>query len=81
MISFSSSGAPAEWLRTEGGWTALKNLFDEHVAEVCGLTVLNRRHFGRVLRSTPACRIEAHLREVQGAVDQHFGPGQGLSSC
>lgn len=72
MISFSSSGAPAEWLRTEGGWTALQNLFDQHVADVCGLTVLDHRHFGRVLNATPASRIEAHLREVKRTVEQHF---------
>jgi NAD(P)H dehydrogenase (quinone) len=72
MISFSSSGAPAEWLRTEGGWAALQNLFDQHVADVCGLTLLDHRHFGRVLNSTPASRIEAHLREVKRTVERHF---------
>jgi NAD(P)H dehydrogenase (quinone) len=72
MISFSSSGAPAEWLRTEGGWTALRNLFDDHVAEVCGMTVIDHRHYGRVLSSTPACRIEAHLRDVEQTVARCF---------
>jgi NAD(P)H dehydrogenase (quinone) len=72
MISFSSSGAPAEWLRTEGGWNALKTLFDEHVAEVCGLTVLDHRHYGRVLNATPASRIKAHLDDVKKTVERHF---------
>jgi NAD(P)H dehydrogenase (quinone) len=72
MISFSSSGAPAEWLRTEGGWSALRNLFDDHVAEVCGVTVLDHRHYGRVLNATPACRIEAHLRDVEQTVARCF---------
>lgn len=72
MLSFSSSGAPAEWLRREGGWDALRNLFDEHVAGVCGLTVLDHRHFGRVLNSTPASRIEAHLKDVRETVTRHF---------
>jgi NAD(P)H dehydrogenase (quinone) len=73
LISFSSSGAPAEWLRTEGGWGALRNLFDDHVAEVCGMTVLDHRHYGRVLNSTPASRIEAHLKDVKATVERCFG--------
>jgi NAD(P)H dehydrogenase (quinone) len=72
LISFSSSGAPAEWLHTEGGWDALCNLFDRHVAGVCGLTVLDHRHFGRVLNSTPSVRIEAHLKTVRETVARHF---------
>lgn len=72
LISFSSSGAPGEWLRTEGGWGALRNLFDDHVAEVCGMTVLDHRHYGRVLSSTPAARIEAHLKDVKATVERCF---------
>lgn len=74
MISFSSSGSPAEWLRTEGAWEAVKAIFDQHLAEVCGLTLLDHYHFGRILGSTPQQRIEAHLRAVRLAVQQHFGP-------
>ncbi len=73
LLSFSSSGAPSEWLRTEGGWDALRNLFDDHVAGVCGLTVLDHRHFGRVLNATPAVRIEAHLKDVRDTVSRLFG--------
>lgn len=72
MISFSSSGAPAEWLRTEGGWEALRNLFDDHVAEVCGMSVIDHRHYGRVLNATPPSRIEAHLRDVEETVQRCF---------
>jgi NAD(P)H dehydrogenase (quinone) len=72
MISFSSSGAPAEWLRTEGGWSALRNLFDDHVADVCGMTVLDHRHYGRVLNATPAARLEAHFRDVRATVERCF---------
>lgn len=72
MISFSSSGAPGEWLRSGGGWSALKNLFDDHVAEVCGMSVLDHRHYGRVLSTTPASRIEAHLRDVETTVARCF---------
>jgi NAD(P)H dehydrogenase (quinone) len=74
LISFSSSGAPAEWMRSEGGWSALQNLFDAHVADVCGMRAIEHRHYGRVLAATPANRIEAHLRDVRETVKKHFAP-------
>lgn len=73
MLTFSSSGAPAEWLRTEGGWDALRNIFDSHVADVCGMTLLDHRHYGRVLNTAPAARIDAHLRDVDATVSRFFG--------
>lgn len=75
MLSFSSSGAPAEWVRSEGAWTSIRAVFDEHFADVCGLTLLDHRHFGRVLSSTPASRIEAHFREVRRTVTEQFASG------
>lgn len=77
MLSFSSSGAPAEWVRSEGAWASIRAVFDQHFADVCGLTVLDHRHFGRVLNSIPASRIDAHFREVRRTVMQNFGPRQG----
>lgn len=76
MISFTSSGSPGEWLRTEGAWDAVKAIFDQHLAEVCGLSVLEHRHFGRVLNATPAVRIEAYFKEVRATVARHFGPNR-----
>lgn len=72
MLSFSSSGSPSEWLRTDGSWDAIRNLFDEHVAEVCGLTVLDHRHFGRIQSHTPPSQIEAHFKEVRSVVQRLF---------
>jgi NAD(P)H dehydrogenase (quinone) len=74
MISFSSSGSPSEWLRSQGSWEAIRHLFDDHVAEVCGLTMLEHRHFGRIQPNTPASQIEAHLKEVKTVVERLFGP-------
>lgn len=72
IISFTSSGAPSEWLRSEGGWTALRNLFDDHVAEVCGMRVIDHRHYGRIQNSTPKSRIEVHLNDVSTTVERCF---------
>lgn len=72
MISFSSSGAPTEWLRSEGSWEALQNLFDHHVADVCGLRFLDHRHFGGVLSQTPRARVEAYFAEIVSLVQRQF---------
>lgn len=77
MLSFSSSGSPAEWVRSEGAWASIRAVFDQHFADVCGLTVLDHRQFGRVLNTTPASRMEAHFREVKRTVTQHFGEPPG----
>ena len=73
LITFTSSGAPEEWLRSEGGLGALRNLFEDHLAGVCGMTVLEHRHYGRVLNTTPSVRIEAHLNDVSATVRRCFG--------
>jgi NAD(P)H dehydrogenase (quinone) len=72
MLSFTTSGAPAEWLRTEGSWDALRNLFDRHVADVCGLTVLDHKHYGRIVAHSARARLETHLQDVAQTVTRYF---------
>lgn len=74
LITFTSSGSPAEWMHKDGGGQAMRNIFDEHVAEVCGLTVIEHRHYGRVLNATPKTQIDAHLRDVRATVERCFAP-------
>ncbi len=74
MISFSSSGAPREWMVETGAWDAMRKLFDAHFAGVCGLHFLDHIHFGPI---TPAIRpdvVAAHLETVRNTVHRHFGP-------
>jgi NAD(P)H dehydrogenase (quinone) len=72
MISFSSSGAPTDWLEQEGGWAALRNLFDDHVANVCGLTCLDHVHFGETVPMTRKDVMEARLASVAATVGRYF---------
>jgi NAD(P)H dehydrogenase (quinone) len=68
MISFTSSGAPTDWVVSTGAWSAARKLFDEHFAAVCGLEVIDHVHFGSV---TPGIRtdvVEAHLAQVQETI-------------
>ncbi|HEY8948712.1 MAG TPA: NAD(P)H-dependent oxidoreductase [Rhizomicrobium sp.] len=49
LISFSSSGAPMDWVSKTGAWQAMRTLFDTHFAAVCGLEVVDHIHFGAVV--------------------------------
>jgi NAD(P)H dehydrogenase (quinone) len=49
LTSFSTSGAPEQWVSSTGALKALMTVFDFHVAGVCGLKVLDHTHFGGVV--------------------------------
>lgn len=73
LVSVTSSGAPKSWLVETGAWDAMRKLFDEHVAGVCGLSVLDHLHFGAI---TPGVTIEAVrscAAEVRDLAVKHFG--------
>ncbi|MGB8363432.1 MAG: NAD(P)H-dependent oxidoreductase [Rhizomicrobium sp.] len=72
MISFTSSGAPEEWVKKTGAWDALRKLFDEHFAAVCGLDILDHVHFGGVVPGMRPDAVERLLEEMRAAVARHF---------
>ncbi len=49
LTTFSTSGAPEHWVNSTGALKALMAVFDLHLAGVCGLAVVEHRHFGSVL--------------------------------
>ncbi|WP_240621384.1 NAD(P)H-dependent oxidoreductase [Caulobacter zeae] len=49
LTSFSTSGAPEHWVESTGALKALMTVFDQHVAKVCGLRVLDHVHFGDIV--------------------------------
>lgn len=48
LMSFSTSGAPDRWVDSTGALKGLVELFDRHLAGVCGLKVLDHHHFGGI---------------------------------
>jgi NAD(P)H dehydrogenase (quinone) len=63
LVSITTSGAPNQWVDQTGAVERLRVTFDNHVAAVCGLQVLDHLHFGGV---TPGIRPDA----VEGMLDQ-----------
>jgi NAD(P)H dehydrogenase (quinone) len=56
LISVTSSGAPKQWVEQSGAFDAERKLFDEHIAAVCGMRVIDHLHFGRIV---PGIREDA----------------------
>lgn len=72
MISFTSSGAPTDWVVSTGSFDAARKLFDEYFAAVCGLEVLDHIHFGGIVPGIRPDVVEAHLARVRNTVAKHF---------
>lgn len=73
LISFSSSGAPADWVEQSGSLPAVRALFDHYFAELCGMTVLDHVHVGNVTPGASPYFVRARLDDVQKIVNRHFG--------
>lgn len=74
MISVTSSGAPEAWMRQTGSWEAVRKLFDQHFADVCGLALMDHVHFGGIVPEITPQSVAACADEVATAVRRHFGP-------
>lgn len=72
LISFSLSGAPLFWVQRTGAWEAIHNLFDEHIASVCGFTVLDHIHIGDIVPDLSASAIQNVKDTVSAAVQKHI---------
>lgn len=72
MISFTSSGAPMDWVVSTGNFEAARKLFDEYFAAVCGLEVVDHVHFGGLVPGIRADVVARHLDHVREAVAGYF---------
>lgn len=74
LISFTASGTPTEWVMKSGAFEAVRTLFDEHVAAVCGLNIAGHVHFGGIVPGTRGDVVARHQQSVRDAVARQFGP-------
>ena len=77
MVSITSSGAPDTWAQSTGAIERLKVGFDEHLAAVCGLTVLEHLHFGGVTPGIRSDAVEDMLAEITHLASRLFPPQRG----
>jgi NAD(P)H dehydrogenase (quinone) len=72
LLSFSTSGAPGHWVDDTGALKALMTVFDLHLQGVCGVRVVDHKHFGGVV---PNMNQEAGgdvLQQVRVRLDDLF---------
>jgi NAD(P)H dehydrogenase (quinone) len=72
LISFSSSGAPLDWVKRTGAFGAVHLLYDSYLSDLFGATALDHVHFGNVVPGATADFVTARLAEVRAAVHGHF---------
>ncbi len=72
LVSISTSGAPGAWLDQTGALERLRKGFDEHVATVCGLAVLEHLHLGGVTPGIRPDAAEAMFDEVRAMARRLF---------
>jgi NAD(P)H dehydrogenase (quinone) len=74
LVSFTSSGAPEHWVEQTGALERLRRGFDDHLAEICGLSVIEHRHFGGIVPGIRPDAVRAMLSDVEAVTRRHFAP-------
>ncbi len=73
LISFTTSGAPDQWVRDTGALETLMALFDRHLGAMCGLQVVDHVHSGGIVSNLTSEAADEVLKGVRRAVSAHFG--------
>ncbi len=79
LISFTSSGATRAFLEESGVWVSLRAIFDDYIAKVCGLEVIDHVHFPSVYPDMQDRWVEENLQTVREKVRGHFSGASGVS--
>ena len=74
LLSFSTSGAPENWVNQTGALSALMTVFDVHLQGVCGLRVIDHKHFGGVVSNMTEESGADVLEQVRTRLDELFEP-------
>lgn len=72
LVSLTSSGAPDRWVEETGALEALKHSFDGHLAQVCGLSVVDHLHMGAITPNLSDVAFDGAMEEVAEAVRRWF---------
>ncbi len=64
MVTFTSSGAPQDWVERSGAWAAMQEHFDAHFAAVTGMEIIGRHNVGGVGGGMRRDVLDRHRAEV-----------------
>ena len=74
LATFSTSGAPEEWVNDTGALQSLTAVFDLHLAAVTGLAFAGHTHLGGVLSNLSDDGAKARLEQVEATLRARFDP-------
>lgn len=74
LTSFSTSGAPDHWVDSTGALKALMTVFDLHLCGVCGLHLLDHKHFGDIVSNITEESAADVLDQVRETLNTVFEP-------
>ena len=72
LVSFTTSGAPEAWAEQSGALPDLRRAYDAYLAQVCGLSVLEHRHFGGIVPGLRPDAAQLMLEEIRSAARRMF---------
>lgn len=64
MITFTSSGAPQDWVERSGAWASMQAHFDEHFAAMTGLEIIGHHNVGGVVSGLRKDVVRRHGENV-----------------
>ena len=64
MVTFTSSGAPQDWVEQSGAWASMQKHFDEHFAAVTGMEIIGHHNIGGVGTGMRKDVLARHRRDV-----------------
>ena len=64
MITFTSSGAPQEWVERSGAWASMQEHFDAHFAAITGLEIIGHHNIGGVVGGMRKDVIQRHQGDI-----------------
>lgn len=64
MITFTSSGAPQDWVESSGAWASMREHFDAHFAAMTGMEIIGHHNIGGVGGGMRAEVVERHREEI-----------------
>lgn len=84
LLSFTTSGSPGGWAEESGALARLRAGFDDYLAQICGLSVIEHRHFGGIIPGLRPDAVRGMLDEVAASAMRLYGrsrtaPARGAS--
>lgn len=64
MISFTSSGAPQDWVERSGAWASMQAHFDAHFAAMTGLEIIGHHNIGDIVSGLRKDVVRRHGETV-----------------